>query len=241
MSELIRTIIIMSLSGSVLAALLFALRPLLRDRLPKLAQYYLWLVVVAALLVPFSKLVALPLASDNSPLALTSNSLVDKFVVTAEEELDRVQAIQHNYTEDEITTDYHYIQEVKQAQSPISSAVSVFVLIYPFGVIAVLMYVIISFSVFTRLHRRRNFPAKADETAILTNLCGNKRTLQLYRNPLAATPMLIGLFRPAIILPDKEYTDAQLRSVLLHELTHLRRKDILVKWFSVLACSLHCL
>jgi len=46
--------------------------------------------------------------------------------------------------------------------------------------------------------------------------------------------MLIGLFRPRIILPDREYTDTQLRAVLQHELTHLQRTDILVQWISLL-------
>jgi hypothetical protein len=51
--------------------------------------------------------------------------------------------------------------------------------------------------------------------------------------------MLMGLFRPVIILPDREYADAQLRAILLHELTHLRRRDVLVKWLSVVACAVH--
>jgi hypothetical protein len=51
--------------------------------------------------------------------------------------------------------------------------------------------------------------------------------------------MLIGLFDPVIILPDREYTDDRLRAVLLHELSHVRRKDVLVKWLSVLACAVH--
>ncbi|MDR1217037.1 MAG: M56 family metallopeptidase, partial [Oscillospiraceae bacterium] len=63
--------------------------------------------------------------------------------------------------------------------------------------------------------------------------------IPVFRNAKAATPMLIGLFSPAIVLPDREYTDEQLHAVLLHELTHLRRKDVLVKWLSVAACSVH--
>ena len=68
MSELIRTILVMSISGSIIAALLIALKPLLRNRLPKSTQYYLWLVVVAALLAPVSVIVKLPAATDNAPV-----------------------------------------------------------------------------------------------------------------------------------------------------------------------------
>ncbi|MCL2696403.1 MAG: M56 family metallopeptidase, partial [Clostridiales bacterium] len=65
MTDAIRTLLIMSITGSILALLLFAIKPLARDRLPKSAQYYLWLVILFALLVPLSMIVVLP---DNSPL-----------------------------------------------------------------------------------------------------------------------------------------------------------------------------
>ncbi|MCL2748267.1 MAG: M56 family metallopeptidase, partial [Oscillospiraceae bacterium] len=113
------------------------------------------------------------------------------------------------------------------------------VLVYALGVLGLLLYYLINYKSYTRLHCRRNRTANAEEYAMLVGLCGRHRVPRLYRNPLAVTPMLIGLFRPAIILPDREYTDAQLHSVLLHELTHLRRKDMLVKWLSVLASAVH--
>ena len=235
MSELLRTILIMSLSGGVIAVLLFALKPLVRDRLPKFAQYYLWIVVIAALLVPVSKMVlfnnrALPVSA--MPII---NDTVSRYVITVEEELDMLQraSILSGAESPALT------QEAKEAQSPLSAAVTLFVIAYPFGVLIVLLYVIISNKVFTGLHRRRNRDANAEETAMLAELCGRKRTPRLYRNPLAATPMLFGVFRPMILLPDREYTNDQLRAVLLHELTHLRHKDILIKWLSVFACAVH--
>jgi hypothetical protein len=51
--------------------------------------------------------------------------------------------------------------------------------------------------------------------------------------------MLTGIIHPAIILPDIKYTDGQLQAVLLHELTHLRRNDVLLKWLTLFTCALH--
>jgi beta-lactamase regulating signal transducer with metallopeptidase domain len=92
---------------------------------------------------------------------------------------------------------------------------------------------------FVRERKPQNAAAPAAETALLAELCGDRHTPALYRNPLAPTPMLIGLFRPAIILPDRDFTDEQLKSILLHELTHLRRSDVLVKWLAAFACAVH--
>jgi len=224
MSGLLRTVLIMSISGGIVAVLLFALKPLMRNRLPKSVQYYLWFVVVAALLAPVSVFVKLPVQADNAaPVAIPSN-VVQRYVITAEEELDRVAAIPQTPI---ANSDSPYMNEHKQAQSPISAVVSVVSIIYPFVVAAIFLYHIIAYAVFTRKIRRNNKKADVD--------C----KIPVYLNAKANTPMLIGLIRPVIVLPDCEYTDAQLRAVLLHELTHYRRKDVLVKWLSVIACSVH--
>ena len=223
----------MSISGSIIAAFLFALKPLVRDRLPKTAQYYMWLVIVAALLLPVSKMIVF---SDNSMMPVAPIQTVVEQSVFADTvvRMNPAPISPADYGLSESRTEESIVQP-----SLFETMVTIFTLVYPFGAVSALLYFLISYSVFTRLHRRRNCAANADEVALLAELCGNMRTPLLYRNPLAATPMLFGVLRPAIILPDREYTDEQLRAVLLHELTHLRRKDILVKWLSVLSCAVH--
>ena len=110
---------------------------------------------------------------------------------------------------------------------------------YPIGALSVLLYYIVSYFVFIKKQNKRNTEAYATEVAALARLRKNGHIPKLYRNQLASTPMLIGIVWPKIILPDREYTDAQLQAVLIHELTHLRRKDVFIKWVSLLACAAH--
>jgi protocatechuate 3,4-dioxygenase beta subunit len=44
-------------------------------------------------------------------------------------------------------------------------------------------------------------------------------------SPFVASPLLIGLCRPAILLPEEEKVDARCREILVHELAHLARGD----------------
>ena len=44
-------------------------------------------------------------------------------------------------------------------------------------------------------------------------------------SPFIASPLLIGLRRPAILLPEEEKADAHCREILVHELAHLARGD----------------
>ena len=67
MSEMVRAILLMSVSVSILALLLFVINPLIKKRIPKWAQYCLWLVVIVALLIPLSRVIVVP-DSDSSPI-----------------------------------------------------------------------------------------------------------------------------------------------------------------------------
>jgi beta-lactamase regulating signal transducer with metallopeptidase domain len=50
--ETFRALLVMTIAGALIAVVLFAVKPLIKNRLPKTAQYYLWSVALAAFLVP---------------------------------------------------------------------------------------------------------------------------------------------------------------------------------------------
>ena len=54
MNELLKTALSLSLSGSLLILTLLLCKPLLKNRISKRWQYYIWLVVIARLLLPFA-------------------------------------------------------------------------------------------------------------------------------------------------------------------------------------------
>ena len=57
----------------------------------------------------------------------------------------------------------------------------------------------------------------------------------------AAMPFTYGLFRPVIVLPSSagEWTTERRRSVLLHELAHLRRRDLITNAIVQVACAVY--
>ena len=221
---IMRAVLVMSISGSAVAAILFAIKPIIRNRIPKAAQYCLWLIVIAALLVPVSRLVMLPAGSGAPIINAMPAGVVERYAVTSEEVMTRLNQIAPMYLE---VDENEYLRMVNQAGSPIAPAIDILSLVYPIAVMAILLCHIIAYTIFIRKIRRNNKAA------------GIGCQIPVYLNAKAKTPMLVGVLRPSIILPDCKYTDAQLRAVLLHELTHLRRKDVLVKWLSVLACAIH--
>ena len=64
-------------------------------------------------------------------------------------------------------------------------------------------------------------PALLDRAAKAGEEIGAKRPVELYVNPLAASPMLLGVWKPCVVLPMVELPEEDFRFVVLHELTHL--------------------
>ena len=54
MNEAINLILSLSLSGSILAVLIFAVKPFIKSKLSKSIQYYIWIVVLLRFIIPFS-------------------------------------------------------------------------------------------------------------------------------------------------------------------------------------------
>ena len=80
-------------------------------------------------------------------------------------------------------------------------------------------------------------------TKLLLSRCQQELGMQeqvcLMRCCLLDTPMLMGLWRPCILLPEVELEEQQLRYVLLHELSHRRRRDLWLKFLLLVAKAVH--
>ncbi|MBM6682196.1 M56 family metallopeptidase, partial [Pseudoflavonifractor capillosus] len=75
--------------------------------------------------------------------------------------------------------------------------------------------------------------AQAGQTAASLGL---KRAVLVRRSRQVRTPMVLGLLRPVLLLPEGQAVD---EVVLCHELTHLKRLDLAYKALLVAACWLH--
>ena len=70
-------------------------------------------------------------------------------------------------------------------------------------------------------------------------LDGVPKGLRVCETTAAVSPMVMGIFRPTLILPETALTESRLPYVLRHELVHYRRGDIIWRWLAVLATSIH--
>ena len=62
---------------------------------------------------------------------------------------------------------------------------------------------------------------------------------ELLQSAAIPVPLVVGLLRPRILLPERELSPEQWEGVLTHELVHWRRHDLWIKWLAVLARAVH--
>jgi beta-lactamase regulating signal transducer with metallopeptidase domain len=105
--------------------------------------------------------------------------------------------------------------------------------------------------VFMRLVREDSEPAPQDivaKTAHLAREIGLKRVPEVRMSLLCSGPLVTGLKNPVVLLPlwfEEDYTESERRDALIHELMHLKRKDlwafqmarivVATQWFNPLA------
>ncbi|MFO1448865.1 MAG: M56 family metallopeptidase [Opitutaceae bacterium] len=96
-----------------------------------------------------------------------------------------------------------------------------------------------------RLMRSGTAPADPALAAAVKSGCeelGLRTMPALVITPLVTSPALCGILRPRLLFPvgfAAQHSPEELRWVILHELAHLRRRDLLSQSLFHLACALH--
>ena len=131
------------------------------------------------------------------------------------------------------------------AEAPALSVPAGFLIAWLIGVVLLLGRLV---AVQRRFRARLRMMAPLDESGLaidVRELCrraGVAETIRLVEDDSVAVPAVWGIIRPTIILPRgiaSVLTAEQLRWVLLHELAHVRRRDLIVLMLQRFAAILH--
>lgn len=237
MNEVLKLFLSLSVSGSILALGLLAIKPLIKNKLSKCWQYYIWIVVILRLLVPFTPEVSVVGSFfaylENAAAASTAVVEQERLPAQIDRNLDMQTALPDVESSGPEIVLPDYWADIKSS-----------IWLLWLGV-AALLFVrkVTSYYSFvryvhagTRRIENERFLAVYKE---VSTEAGLKKPLPIYVNQLVASPMLVGIFRPIIIIPELVIDDAELRYVFWHELTHYRRFDIIYKWLVQITVCLH--
>lgn len=240
MNDTLRTVLSLSLSGAIPGVLLLLARPLYRDRLSRRWQYYVWLVVLARLLLPF--------APEASPVGTLFQPAAPELTSTVEPSPGGYAAlIPRSGGEPAADTTAAPSQPAASyaQQTGLDTAVLLdnLWLIWLGGTLILLVRKATIYQNFVRYvkagRREVSNTALLDQLAEAGERAGVRRPVELYENGLISSPLLLGFFRPCIVLPSADLPEEDFRCTVLHELIHYRRRDMAYKWLAQLAVCVH--
>jgi len=234
MSEFIKILLSLSVSGALLLLLILGLKPLYKNKFSKRWQYYIWIVVALRFLLPFT------------PDTTIIGSLFEKFDTTAiTNEIPTnpnvpVPADTGNSKAEPIQTN----REITTAamREPVDKYVCLF---FIWSALALVLFVrkVTVYQGFIQYIKAGNKEVSDIKILNLLSDCEEKLKIktrvELSCNPLIASPMLIGFFRPRIILPVGEWEDKELSYIFVHELIHYKQRDMFYKWLIQIVVCVH--
>lgn len=248
MIELLKILLSLSLSGALLILVLLLCKPLYKNRLSRQWQYYIWLVVVARLLLPFTpetSLVGNLFREVGSAIVQTSTSGPTDSPLSPETDFAEHDTPPKNQAD--MTTgkspelEKTLVQRVLDMAAQNIWLICVLVwLMVSVGLLIRKVTIYQSFVKYINAGRMEVTDMKLwEQLGKLVEQAGVKRTVELYTNSLISSPLLIGFLHPCIMLPSAELSDSDLENTILHELTHYKRRDMFYKWLVQVAICFH--
>ena len=246
MNAVLKIFLSMSFSGSLLILALLFGKQFLKNKISRQWQYYIWLVVVLRLLLPFGTEVslmgkayqtvdqAISQAAPLSPQQQSPRNAPGGNLAPA------VGAEHHNETvsspADDVAT-AHPLQDIG------SLLINHIWLVWLVAALGLLIRKITIYQGFVRYIKAGLTPVsdieRLDELSIVAEQSGIKKPIELCANPLVFSPLLIGFFHSCIVLPSVDIPEKDFRYIILHELMHYKRRDMFYKWLVQITVCLH--
>lgn len=225
MSRIFIQFLSLSIIASLFTLAIFILKPLIKNKLSKTWQYYIWLIIIFRLIFPFS----FP-HNFNHFYNEPSSPSIEQVVIV----------------EDEVTTKTDTLDEYTNNAIEVNVKPNwIYLINYIWLIIACTIFVqkIFSYYSFLRFIKVGSFEIlNEDILNVYKQVCIEnhiKKIPRLYINKLIESPMLVGILDCFIILPEMNLSQQQLKIIFQHELTHYKRFDPVYKWITQIAVCIH--
>ena len=233
MNEFMKILLSLSVSGTLLLLLILGLKPLYKSRFSKRWQYYIWIIVALRFLLPFTPDTTIVGSLFEKPgTTVITNEIPASPNVPAPANTDnsKTEPIQAN-------------RDIAAAmREPFNRYVCLF---FIWSVFALVLFVrkITIYQGFIQYIKAGSTEVSDIKTLNLLSNCEEKLNIktrvELSRNPLIASPIMIGFFRARIVLPACELDDKELSYIFVHELIHYKQRDMFYKWLIQIAVCAH--
>ena len=238
MNEFMKILLSLSVSGTLLLLPILGLKQIYKNTFSRRWQYYIWVIVVLRFVIPFTpdtmnvrslfKMLNTTVITNDSPVRPNVSAAVDTNDDVAEQ-------LQIPSSENVVVND---------ATTQRSPNVY-FYLFFVWSALALVLFVrkVTIYQGFIQYIKAGNTEVSDIKTLNLLSDCEEKLNIktrvELHHNAMIASPIMIGFFRPSIVLPIGELEDKELFYIFMHELRHYKQRDMFYKWLVQIVVCIH--
>ena len=204
MFELFKTVLILSIFGFGITALLLCLKPITAKKFPAKWQYYVWVAVLLSMIIPTYKLI--PTREVQKIPLIPQNEIIEQ---GTPQELGEAPQTVILY---ETPIEY---REINITQKYRIKLLDLFAYIWFAGMCFYLIVVVSSYIIY--LIRKHKKAIRITENAVLNEVKKElkvKRKIKIRMSPDIQSPMLVGVLFPVIYIPCREISDENMRNLL---------------------------
>lgn len=221
----------LSAMASAAAIIIWFIKLLFKNKLSTAWHYYIWFIVIIRLLLPYSL---------SSPISIYNTVNIYKHVPKNLTNLNSTQAINSTTTAyAKFNISNSYIQAGHENILNILSIAWIIVLIV--GAV----YLLTLYTVFCskiKLERPFRDVDICDTLKQCKKIMKINRNIQIKESKNVSTPCITGLIFPVILIPKymtNKLTNEEIKYIIIHELAHFKRKDILINWIVTVLNLIH--
>lgn len=240
-----------SVYGSIVGIVILIVKTLLKDKISGKWTYLLWMILIIKLIVPFGPQSSISLFN-KIPSNITNNAIVDSSVIinsalnsnnSYEQENNEYIASNTDKKENKVLS-INNNGSIDENISNLYNFINILPLVWMAGFITTLF---ISIFMFFTLNKQVKIKKNIEDENIKfileksKNIMKIKTDINLIVNDDIRTPALCRIIKPTILFPNAmlDLEDDEIKYILLHELSHYKRKDILVNYLLVLLQCVH--
>ena len=243
MINVVKTLFLMSLQGTFLVIFILLIKLILRERLNIKFHYYIWFLLIIKLIIPygpesnfsifniFNSVVNIRAAGAEHIFKINKNNFnisgvkqVEPIKNTGITEKSKNTINSNSIPEPDKKIDYEFI----------------FICIWILGIVIMSIFVLCGIIKIRLIKKSSTYQQSSNINKILDDcldIMAIKEKVNLVYTYKINNPCIYGFIKPSIFIPMKileSISEDEFKYVLLHELSHFKRKDTLVNWILII-------
>lgn len=229
-----------SIYGSIVAVFIMVLKSILKYKISPKWHYIIWIVLIVKLIVPFGP--SSHISIFNVIQTKTENYKPEDTTYTSLNMEDKNQG--KTIPSLQYTNENSTVKENEQSRKKKTVIKNYFFYIWIAGEVIMFTYIIYTNYILTRKLKDKMI-MNGREINLIFNECkikmGVKRDIEIVLQNITKMPVLFGLLKPKILISRDtlNLSTKQISYILMHELAHYKRKDILINYILIILQMVH--